>query len=291
MTIRDALRSSWPLRALVVALLIRLVGSLLGPDLRSLALVGFFEVAVNLVLVATLGYFLFILLVRLQRRLLWRVRRRLILSYVFIGLIPVVLVVAFFLLATTVTLGSVGSFVVKLSLDKMVAEAGSAARAAASELGNAPRGVAARTLARYQRALSERNPDASVAVIGPTLDRSASDVTAGPWAHETPPEIVPAWLEDDAFEGMIAVRDGDDVRIVARATAVVGTQGEPGVVVVDLPVGDSVVDRIARDTGVEVREVRLVAESDEVESSVDATTSGTASTIDPTGHRPVSRAD
>ena len=105
MTIRDALRSSWPLRALVVALLIRLVGSLLGPDLRSLALVGFFEVAVNLVLVATLGYFLFILLVRLQRRLLWRVRRRLILSYVFIGLIPVVLVVAFFLLATTVTLG------------------------------------------------------------------------------------------------------------------------------------------------------------------------------------------
>ena len=75
MTIRETLRSSWPLRALLVVLLIRLGSLLLGPDLRSLPLVGFLDVAVNLVLVATLGYVLFILLVRLQRRLLWRVRR------------------------------------------------------------------------------------------------------------------------------------------------------------------------------------------------------------------------
>ena len=99
----------------------------------------------------------------------------------------------------------------------------------------------------------------------------------------TPPEIVPAWLVDGAFEGMIAVRDGDDVRIAARATAVVRTLGEPRIVVVDLPVGDRVVARIAQDTGVEVQEVSLVAaEPDEVESSVDATTSGTASTIEAT---------
>ena len=283
MTIRETLRSSWPLRALLVVLLIRLGSLLLGPDLRSLPLVRFLHVAVNLVLVATLGYVLFILLVRLQRRLLWRVRRRLILSYVFIGLIPVVLFVAFFLLAAIVTGGSVGSFVVQLSLDEMVTEAGSAARAAASELGNAPRGVAERTLARYQRTLSERNPDASVALIGSTVARSGSEVTAGPWAHGTPPEIAPAWLVDGAFEGMIAVRGGDDVRIAARATAVVRTLGEPRLVVVDLPAGDSVVARIAQDTGVEVQEVSLVAaEPDEVESSVDATTSDTASTIEPT---------
>ena len=282
MTIRETLRSSWPLRALLVVLLIRLGSLLLGPDLRSLPLMGFLDVAVNLVLVATLGYVLFILLVRLQRRLLWRVRRRLILSYVFIGLIPVVLVVAFFLLAAIVTGGSVGSFVVQLSLDEMVTEAGSAARAAANELDNAPRGAAARTLARYQRTLSERNPDASVALIGSTVDRSGSEVTAGPWAHGTPPEIVPAWLVDGAFEGMIAVRDRDDVRIAARATAVVRTLGEPRIVVVDLPVGDRVVARIAQDTGVEVQEVSLVAAApDEIESSVDATTSGTASTIEP----------
>ena len=69
MTTRETLKSSWPLRALLVALLIRLVGGLLGPGLRSLPLMGLLDVAANLVLVATLGYFLFILLVRLQRRL------------------------------------------------------------------------------------------------------------------------------------------------------------------------------------------------------------------------------
>ena len=176
MTTRETLRSSWPLRALLVALLIRLVGGLLGPGLRSLPLMGLLDVAANLVLVATLGYFLFILLVRLQRRLLWQVRRRLILSYVFIGLIPVVLVIAFFLLAATLTLLSVGSFLVKLSLDEMIAEAGSAARGAARELGNAPPGVVEGALARYQRALSERNPDASVVLIRSVSDRSVSNV-------------------------------------------------------------------------------------------------------------------
>ena len=70
MTIRETLRSSWPLRAFLVALIVRLVGSLLGPGLRSLPVVGLLDGAANLVLFATLGYFLFILLVRLQRRLL-----------------------------------------------------------------------------------------------------------------------------------------------------------------------------------------------------------------------------
>ena len=34
----------------------------------------------------------------MQRRLLWRVRRKLILSYIFIGVVPALLIVGFFLL-------------------------------------------------------------------------------------------------------------------------------------------------------------------------------------------------
>ena len=108
-------------------------------------------------------------------------------------------------------------------------------------------------------------------------------------AHGAPPETVPAWLEGGVFEGLIAVPDGDDVRIAARAAAAVG---EPGIVVVDLLVGDSVVARIAGDTVVEVREVRLVPlEPDEAEQAVDATPSGTAMTSSRRRSRPVSRAD
>ena len=84
---------------------------------------GFLDVAVNLLLAAPLSYFVSVLLLNLLRRLLWRVRRKLMLSYGFIGLIPVVLIVGFFVLAGTLTLLSVSSFLVKLSLDDLVSEA------------------------------------------------------------------------------------------------------------------------------------------------------------------------
>ena len=45
MTIRETLRASWPLRALLVALIIRLVGGLLGSGLRNLPLVRLLYVA------------------------------------------------------------------------------------------------------------------------------------------------------------------------------------------------------------------------------------------------------
>ena len=281
MTVRQALGSSWPLRALLVATLIKVVGSLLGPGVRSLTVVGLLDIAANLALVASLGYFLFVLLVRLQRRLLWRVRSRLILSYVFIGLIPVVLVVGFFFLAGTLTLLSVGSFVVKLSLDAMVAEASSAAHAAAGELGSAPAGVVEGALARYQRALAQSNPEASVALIRATADRPALNVMVGSWAHGPPPPHVPAWLAGDDFEGLVGLQDGDHARIVVRAAAEVGTANEPGIVVVDLPLGDSVIAQVERDTGVEVRETTLVAlETDQLQASADQA-AGPALTIEP----------
>ena len=44
------------------------------------------------------GYFLVQLIVLAKRRLLWRVRRKLIISYIFIGFVPALLLVAFLLL-------------------------------------------------------------------------------------------------------------------------------------------------------------------------------------------------
>ena len=47
------------------------------------------------------------------RRLLWRVRRKLILSYVFVGLVPGLLIVTFFLLAGLMLLFNVSSYLVQ----------------------------------------------------------------------------------------------------------------------------------------------------------------------------------
>ena len=90
--------------------------------------------ATTLVVVGAVGVLVVPLAFGLQRRLLWRVRRRLILSYVFIGLIPVLLVGVFFLLAGVLTLLAASSYLVELSLDDLVDEARIAANGVVAEL-------------------------------------------------------------------------------------------------------------------------------------------------------------
>ena len=124
----------WPIVGLAFATGIKLLLWMLGPAVRSLAGAGLLDTA-STVAIAAFGAFLIVpLVVALQRRLLWRVRRRLVLSYVFIGLIPVVLLGIFFLLAGLLTLLSASSYLVKLSLDDLVDEARIAVNGVAAEL-------------------------------------------------------------------------------------------------------------------------------------------------------------
>ena len=70
-----------------------------GPTVRDFTVVGLLDGATTIVVAGSIGWLLIPLVFEIQRRLLWRVRRRLILSYILIGLIPVLLVGMFFLLA------------------------------------------------------------------------------------------------------------------------------------------------------------------------------------------------
>ena len=53
----------------------------------------------------------------MQRRLLWRVRRKLILSYIFIGVVPSLLILGFFLLSTAFVAGAVGAYLFRDGYD------------------------------------------------------------------------------------------------------------------------------------------------------------------------------
>ena len=267
MKMTEAWPLSWPLRTLIIAALARLVLSLAGPAVRSLTVVGLLDVAVNLLLAATLSYFVFVLLRNLLRRLLWRVRRKLILSYVFIGLIPVVLIVGFFVLAGTLTLLSVSSFLVKLSLDDLVSEATAAAGAVAGELRALPAEAAQTALARHQQSIGSRHPDAALALVRAGHETPRRNVFVGSWPAAGRPVHMPAWLQGEQFEGLVAVRVDNGVRVVARAAQRVGDVGELGLVVVDLPVDESVAIRIRNETGVEVREAAIVALAGEANAS------------------------
>src|SRR5262245_49080215 len=86
-----------PRRAIVIGLVARIAIYLVGLSLGTVP--GFLAVVDTVAGVLVAGgaaYFLYRLVVVAKRRLLWRVRRKLILSYIFVGFIPVVLIAAFF---------------------------------------------------------------------------------------------------------------------------------------------------------------------------------------------------
>jgi hypothetical protein len=56
------------------------------------------------------GVFAWRLFVQIKRRLLWRVRRKLILSYIFIGVIPSLLILVFFLFAGSLVFMNVSAY-------------------------------------------------------------------------------------------------------------------------------------------------------------------------------------
>ena len=70
-----------------------------SPSGREPMLVSAVDVLGSLALVAAAFLMLYRLQQRARRRLLWRVRRKLILSYVFMGVVPALLIVSFFLVA------------------------------------------------------------------------------------------------------------------------------------------------------------------------------------------------
>src|SRR4051812_24096873 len=97
--VKGALLHTLPGRAIVTGLAIKLViwlaAGILGPLPTFLRVV---DTVAGLAMVAGATYFVFQLTLLAKRRLLWRVRRKLILSYIFIGFMPVLLIVLFFLL-------------------------------------------------------------------------------------------------------------------------------------------------------------------------------------------------
>ena len=99
-TARDLLLNSWPGRLFIIAAALKtLVGlvRLVGDVPRFLAVAS---TAATIGLAFSVLFFLTRLIFLVQRRLLWRVRRKLILSYIFIGVVPSLLILGFFLLST-----------------------------------------------------------------------------------------------------------------------------------------------------------------------------------------------
>src|ERR671922_3096448 len=114
---RQYLLHTLPGRAIIVGVAIKLVVWLVRAMSGGVpAFLGVVDTVAGLAVAAGAADFAFRLIVLAQRRLLWRVRRKLILSYIFVGLVPALLIIVFFGLCGVLLFSSVGSFVLQTRL-------------------------------------------------------------------------------------------------------------------------------------------------------------------------------
>src|SRR3972149_1544673 len=112
--------------------------------LTSAATVGLWVYAIG---------FLFWRISRLRTKLLWRIRRKLVISYLLIGLVPTLLILFFFLLSAFFIVGQVSSYVLNTEIRRIDSEMVKTADLAVSDvLGSRPGGGPAQGDARPARA-------------------------------------------------------------------------------------------------------------------------------------------
>jgi len=230
------------------------------------------DTVASLALAVGTGYFIYQLIVLAKRHLLWRVRRKLILSYVFIGFVPAILIVSFFLLSAFLLFYNLSSYLVQSRFSAIEERARFLSQSIALEIQRGGGRDVGATLTRRQDNGDEEFPGLSMALVpmdrpcaaGSRRDASPpvqSAITSGPWAHVAPPTVLPAWIACDGLSDLFAYSrtsagtaehiDGAFVR------AVVFPEGRrPSfAVVVDVPIGSRVKEQLRRDTGVEITSI------------------------------------
>ncbi len=244
-------------RAFLVAAAIKLALAALGAAVALPAALGVVDAIATLVLLGTLLVFILRFARVARRRLLWRVRQKLILSYIFIGVVPALLIGVFVLVGGFVLFQNLSSYLFRDGFEDLVENVQLMASTTAAELsrsGDVKR-TAAPILERRRSNLRDRYPEMSLAIVqsrAPTPSGESASVTAGPWRHLEPPQAVPRWvIERNGFRGALAIVQPDppnEPELVLRAVEIVADA--PYAVVVDLPFDGEVKEVLRDQTGI-----------------------------------------
>ncbi|HVH29814.1 MAG TPA: SpoIIE family protein phosphatase [Vicinamibacterales bacterium] len=235
---------------------------------------GVLDIAAGLAIAAGAVYFLARLFMLAKRRLLWRVRRKLILSYILIGVVPAVLIATFFVLGALLLFFNFSSYLVQTEVRSLGDRVRLLATSAALEIQREGETGMSGVLARSLRAAEADLPGVSGAVVSavracdavqaaPPSDRSSTAastlksavVRTGPWAHVDPPASVPDWMACDGYAGLIAYAPADRADaagMLVRAVVFPESSKPRFGVVVDLPLEGDIRARLRRDIGVDL---------------------------------------
>jgi len=240
--------STWPGRLFLISASLKFLVAVWRAFAELPAAIHVISTAASIGLAVALFVFVWRLFVLMKRQLLWRVRRKLILSYIFIGVVPSLLIIVFFLFCSAVLFMGVAAYLFKSGYDKVVDDVKVVAQAAALEISRNPT-TAAQTVERVHRIRSRQYPALSVVFVAP----DGTTYTAGPWEHSSPPSQVPAWLKDDLFAGTLALPlngSSDQAELVVRSAAKTGPGGKGGIVIVDVPIDDQMIQYLHDQTAV-----------------------------------------
>jgi serine phosphatase RsbU (regulator of sigma subunit) len=194
---------------------------------------------------------------RNRRAFLWRVRRKLVLSYVFLGFVPLVLVGAFVLTGAMLVYMMVANYVFRESVGDLVTDVLQFAETSSIELARPSVDTAAAIERKYAN-LAGQYPELSLAVV-PVAGRSGGDsgfVTAGPWRHVPAPRSIPNWVTlAGRFSGTLVQPAAAGTTPLVTIRAAVLTPDGRRAVIADLPVDADIVGRLQERTGARLREV------------------------------------
>ena len=278
--IQHALFGTLAGRAIVIGVAIRLAVYGAGMALGSVpAFLGVIDTVASIGLAIGAAYFAWKLIVFSKRHMLWRVRRKLILSYVFIGFIPAALIVSFFLLSGFLLFYNFSSYLVQSRLRAIGDQARFLALSTALEIQRGGGRDAAAIISRRQGNADDEYPGLSVTVV--PVDRPCAAgskrtsssplptaIISGPWAHVAPPAALPDWVGCEGFSGLLAYSHGlvgtseRTDGIVVRAAAFPDAKRPTFAVIYDVPVGAQVKDRLRRETGVGITTVGVVRDTE-----------------------------
>jgi serine phosphatase RsbU (regulator of sigma subunit) len=209
---------------------------------------------------------------------LWRVRRKLTLSYIFIGFVPILLVGVFFLLCGLLLFFNMSSYLVQSRVDALVDETRFLAEASTIELAQTSDDATFdEVLTRRQEAASARYHGASMVVVptrrvcgpanatpGRTVNRP---LASGAWAHLDAPASLPGWVTCEGFAGLIAYQAPPlgaaaihesplwRTHLVVRAVAFPAEAIPRYAVIIDVPVTAATGLQIQNDTGIELGDI------------------------------------
>lgn len=245
--------------------------------LAGLRLVGVFgSVPEAVTAFATLGLWTVLVaaalwgLFRIRGKLLWRIRRKLIISYLLIGLVPTLLILFFFSLSAYFIVGQVSSYMLNSSMQSFDARAAASADLMLSDIRGMRRTDLARSDEEIRTFLEDR--------LGPTravfpgtgavyLEHRRGRIqrvvtTSGLSASPSVGTTLPAWIEE-AYRGPIRLQD---VNFIGGVSAPLPKDG--GMTVIVLSPLEGVLEGAAEDMGFRVDQILTSVTDDREAESV-----------------------